>query len=779
MDMSQDKLIALYNQILEKTEELRKTPLVFASSPKKPYVEVYRLQNDKGEGPYSGSGAGGDTKWQSEPHIHNDRTPHPANDEGFKSRDHDALDFFNERHPGEKFFGFENLDHLNQWFKPEELDRLNKLGFKPQKVKAQKVWSSGKQAFYLPYEEEEKLAATEILQKPYVSEAQRRWAHTPTGEKALGGESAVHEWDSATRGKSIPEKVGKDELMFSEDLDKSEDHGLCSMFLFEGVDHPDILHVTHQYFGKTFNDAKAIIEILEKYFKENPFKSFTVNFDNEDFFGADQDIRVLRPSKEDKIKFLLDLKSQLDDLYKDKFPDYKPHVTVSANVEKCHIPITRYALVKGGDILWSTDSNDLNKSESLDKVELPQQKGQIHSTHGYVAKIHPSGKLMWHNGPQIASAHDKNINSPKLRNQFLNTIKSPTHRALMSHVIDMTAKDSNRHFIPSQENGRETLRARHINNLLLGRGNYTINTSDPNRLVIENQERHGISKGPSTYGFKAVAKSEADYENSGHDEGRDSEDGAGVRSSGDSGRTGIEICDESSGAPTANKSGVQFRDIVNKLLQTPSWHNSYLRHKPTPVHQPTSLESPDPIDHLKNKLLDSGKLIYHPSKGFIKNIRLINRGNGFELNKSEPIMPPQELIHYSTTGNLKQIDPLHAGTGAPSARYKQGVPEHKTSFYYIKGSQPENLVTQSAKSKYNVKLGPEHKLYDLSADPLKMMDRAHNEYGVYDSDILLGNIKNAGYHGVWYPRSENPVIRSTVELFHPHPVHSEEMLRNI
>jgi hypothetical protein len=51
------------------------------------------------------------------------------------------------------------------------------------------------------------------LMKPYVSEAQRRWAHTANGEKALGGKAHVHEWDESTKGKNLPEHVSKsDEL---------------------------------------------------------------------------------------------------------------------------------------------------------------------------------------------------------------------------------------------------------------------------------------------------------------------------------------------------------------------------------------------------------------------------------------------------------------------------------------------------------------------------------------------------------------------------------------
>jgi 8-oxo-dGTP pyrophosphatase MutT (NUDIX family) len=49
------------------------------------------------------------------------------------------------------------------------------------------------------------------LMKPYKSDAQRRWAHTNEGEKSLGGKAAVHEWDEATKGKKLPEKVKKSE----------------------------------------------------------------------------------------------------------------------------------------------------------------------------------------------------------------------------------------------------------------------------------------------------------------------------------------------------------------------------------------------------------------------------------------------------------------------------------------------------------------------------------------------------------------------------------------
>lgn len=44
---------------------------------------------------------------------------------------------------------------------------------------------------------------------PFKSEAQRRWAHTKTGTKALGGKKAVAEWEKATGEKKLPKYAPK------------------------------------------------------------------------------------------------------------------------------------------------------------------------------------------------------------------------------------------------------------------------------------------------------------------------------------------------------------------------------------------------------------------------------------------------------------------------------------------------------------------------------------------------------------------------------------------
>jgi len=44
---------------------------------------------------------------------------------------------------------------------------------------------------------------------PYKSVQQRRWAHTKTGMKALGGPKKVAEWDTVSKGKKLPKKAKK------------------------------------------------------------------------------------------------------------------------------------------------------------------------------------------------------------------------------------------------------------------------------------------------------------------------------------------------------------------------------------------------------------------------------------------------------------------------------------------------------------------------------------------------------------------------------------------
>jgi hypothetical protein len=42
---------------------------------------------------------------------------------------------------------------------------------------------------------------------PYKSKQQEKWAHTPEGEKALGGPAKVAEWDQSSKDLHLPQRV--------------------------------------------------------------------------------------------------------------------------------------------------------------------------------------------------------------------------------------------------------------------------------------------------------------------------------------------------------------------------------------------------------------------------------------------------------------------------------------------------------------------------------------------------------------------------------------------
>ena len=44
---------------------------------------------------------------------------------------------------------------------------------------------------------------------PYKSKAQEAWAHTSEGMRKLGGPAKVKEWDTASKGVSLPDRVEK------------------------------------------------------------------------------------------------------------------------------------------------------------------------------------------------------------------------------------------------------------------------------------------------------------------------------------------------------------------------------------------------------------------------------------------------------------------------------------------------------------------------------------------------------------------------------------------
>jgi hypothetical protein len=164
---------------------------------------------------------------------------------------------------------------------------------------------------------------------------------------------------------------------------------------------------------------------------------------------------------------------------------------------------------------------DLEKSD----YHTPTHVGAIHPNKPYIAVKHPEGQIMWHSNADAAGKTDSIINDPKLRQNILGKISNPTHRGGINAIMDMVAKDPNRHFIPSRDGGKEKMRARHIKNLLLSPESVKMDLSPDNTLSIS-MARHGTLGGSTTWRYnlqpKGMAKNEQN-ESERSEQGRDFE----------------------------------------------------------------------------------------------------------------------------------------------------------------------------------------------------------------------------------------------------------------
>ena len=148
-------------------------------------------------------------------------------------------------------------------------------------------------------------------------------------------------------------------------------------------------------------------------------------------------------------------------------------------------------------------------------------------------------------------------------------------------------------------------------------------------------------------------------------------------------------------------------------------------------------------------------------------------------------LPETKLVHYSPEEGLKTIEPEHHGKRGIGAEAKQGAPEHKMSFFYREGVEPEKVVTTGAKKKYVVQLGGK-KLYDIFKDRDNLREKAKQNApspghrGPYPHEVddqFHQEIKDAGYHGIFNSGfGEDHTMGNVVAMFDPMEVHSEHDL---
>jgi hypothetical protein len=474
--------------------------------------------------------------------------------------------------------------------------------------------------------------------------------------------------------------------------------------------------------------------------------------------------------------------------------------------------------------LWESSNRPFGKSEDFTVIvslpetedlikadEYPFGPKEMHPTKGYTSTKW-NNNWVWQHGPEIASTHDAHINDPKLIQSLISKMPTPKHKKAMEAVISKIQKDPNRHVIPTLDynTNRHVLRARHLKKLLFNDGNFSIDTSNPDQLKIIAHERHGAASGPTEFTYNIKVKGATNVQKSIGDDSNGNPSSSGRLRHGsapDMVPRGNRAGDEDSGPGRDGSSwGEQRPDyrvgelsLLRHLLEDKKLHWSEIYNAYKPLQAPIAQEdgsqylhdrplsdimvrTKDDAEHkalstrntpeaqLLMNMLENGAIKYHPKHGFKwHQAQVPAQGAPLAMSENEPV----KLIHFSRVKGLKSIDPQHMGTGAPSQETRRGLPEVRRSYFYRANSEPESIVTQGAASKYHVNLQPEHKLYDLANDHeghIKAAVDANN--GAYNSDLVLGRIRDAGYHGFYNSQSSLPHV---VALFHSTPVDREEM----
>lgn len=204
---------------MQKSEEpLEKMALVH-NDPSKP-MTVYRVQNERGEGPYGIP----NEKVQDAAHAANsilasdsaemhglkmrgiDRQPGPVMGGDFTSKEMGMLSPMSPNKAFAPIFGFESPVHAREWFGNEGLARMKEQGFHLTPMKAKRIWrsKSGRQVFFEPHVEEpvkkDELELTKEGAHPTVAE--HHHLNLPVGSQ-VGDKIKVQHNDGAASWKEM------------------------------------------------------------------------------------------------------------------------------------------------------------------------------------------------------------------------------------------------------------------------------------------------------------------------------------------------------------------------------------------------------------------------------------------------------------------------------------------------------------------------------------------------------------------------------------------------
>jgi len=120
---------------------------------------------------------------------------------------------------------------------------------------------------------------------------------------------------------------------------------------------------------------------------------------------------------------------------------------------------------------------------------------------------------------------------------------------------------------------------------------------------------------------------------------------------------------------------------------------------------------------------------------------------------------PRKFYHYSKHPDLQEIDPAHFGSNkGVSEEFKHGTSGMlPRSYVYLDQDTPEHIIAQG-RHRYEGELGDDVKLYDLQADPEKVVSHVQQKTGLMGrglADALEHELHGRGYHGYHNPKAGN------------------------
>jgi hypothetical protein len=172
---------------------------------------------------------------------------------------------------------------------------------------------------------------------------------------------------------------------------------------------------------------------------------------------------------------------------------------------------------------------------------------------------------------------------------------------------------------------------------------------------------------------------------------------------------------------------------------------------------------PDALTNLRaqGRIEEATKLANNRYRG--EPIDLPHYADGGDIEE----VPGKHLVHYSQHEEpLEMIDPTRHGSGRAGHELRRGKLIPRT-YYYEAGSEPESVVSDSARHRYVVDR------------PQGIMDLASEEAGPYlqkvrDINELEELLKASGFAG--YKNSAHPQLAHAVAVFHPQkPVHHKHL----